>query len=167
MNQKSCQQGVSTVDILLGVGFALCCLFLLSSQLPARVDDVKEVAAIAESSTQAKLEFAASLQKTPNPNRSELRAMRSRVNEILVTETARAVTGNDALNTPSQIDAARKKEEAASAIALGSKGWSDMNIGERVQYLYNQTPTIVGGLVGVLLIVGLLLALATRINRDY
>lgn len=137
---KSSQRGDFTlwmsVVLMLGVG-----LWTVYDLLPAEAEEVQAVVLHAQSNAEAKAALAASFAEIPNPDRIDLRRMRRQVDEILVTQTARAVTGDRSLQTPSALAAIREKEDAARMTAIEAKTWRHMSDDERIAFL-TSTPRL-------------------------
>lgn len=147
---KSVQKGQGSLSLLVSIVLVLCSLlWLLSDYLPAQADELKEVVSLAATSPEAKAAVVATLKQTPNPNRMELRHMRNRVNEIIVTDTARKVTGDTTLETPSERDASREREAVARLAAIESKPWSKMSNDERAEFLASKWSILLGAVLFV------------------
>jgi hypothetical protein len=140
LSMKSVQRGESTMSLLVSMAVIFGFLvWLLSDYMPADAEDLQAVISLAAPSPDAKSALATALKETPNPNRTELRHMRSRVNEIIVTETARVVTGDKTLETPSERNAANERLGAARLAAIESKAWSEMSGEERAAFLASKS----------------------------
>lgn len=103
--------------------------------LPADVEEVQAVVVRARANAEAKAALATAFAEIPNPDRIDLRRMRRQVDEILVTETARALTGDRSLQTPSALAVIREKDDAAQMAAIESKTWRHMSDDERIAFL--------------------------------
>lgn len=94
------QEGQGTISLvltLLVVGFSVA--VLMSYFGAADVSDVQEVVAMAQRSPEARALVAETLKSNPNPSNGALRSLRSKVNDVLVTATAREVTGDASLSS--------------------------------------------------------------------
>jgi len=130
------EQGSSTLSLLLSVMLVLGGLYwLLSDYLPADAEDLQSLVSLAAPSTEARNVLAASLKASPNPNRIALREMRRRVNDIVVTETARAVTGDKTLESAGERGARLKREEAARIARVQATPWGDLNGDDRAMVI--------------------------------
>jgi hypothetical protein len=114
---------------------AAACLLWWLSGAPSKADKVQEVVSLAAKSPEAAAAVAESLKNNPNPSVVELHALRSHVNEILVTETARQVTGDKTIETPTERDAALKRQEVKRYEMLAAKPWAEMTFDEIAEYL--------------------------------
>lgn len=142
---NSGQRGAGALDLLVTLALMLGIIFwVFSDYLPAHAEDLQAVIVLAEPSPVAKSVLAASLKDTPNPNRNELRRLRNRVNEIIVTEMARTATGDETLETPSERDASRAMQRAARLAAIESKAWGEMSNEERAEFLVSKWPLLLG-----------------------
>ena len=129
---STAQRGASLLSFLLLVALlAVAFRWLLDDYLPASAEDLNAVVALADSSTAARTILVGALKETPNPNRGELRLLRSRMNEVIVTETARAVTGDKTIETPTERASARETQEASRIDQLAAKSWGEMSNEER------------------------------------
>lgn len=147
---RSGQRGDSFVSFLVALALVVCSLYwLLSDYFPARAVDLQEVVALAGQNPAANVVLAASLKETPNPNRMELRRIRSHVNEVIVTEMARIVTGDKTIETPSERQANREREAVARTAALESKSFGEMSNEERAELVVSKWPIVLFGLVGI------------------
>lgn len=130
------QTGSSALSLLLSIGLVMgALLWLLSDYLPADATDVQAVVASAASSQEAKKVLAEALKETPNPNRAALNRMRGRVNEVLGTETARAVTGDKSIESPSEREVRGRQEEAEIVARLTRTPWREMILGQQVLFV--------------------------------
>lgn len=68
---------------------------------PADAQELQQIAASAAKSPDAKAAFVEYLLKNPSPNRLEAAEAKRLVNEVLVRDTARAVTGDPTIKTRS------------------------------------------------------------------
>lgn len=154
---KSVQRGEGTLSVVISIALITGYLsWVLSDFLPAQAEDLQKVVLTAAASPDANAVVVESLKETPNPNRIELRHMRSRVNEIIVTETARKVTGDKALETPSERNATLERQAEVRLSAIESKAWGEMSNDERADYLASKWwPIAVGALFLPVLVFGL------------
>lgn len=147
---KTTQPCDSTLLVSLALMFGGL-LWLLSDYLPADATELQALVALATPNPDAKTALAESLRETPNPNRVELRRMRSRVNGILLTATARAVTGNKALETPSDRRARVEREQQARLAQLEAKPWSELSNDERALVAASKWP-IAAYILGIVVV---------------
>lgn len=94
--------------------------------------ELQTVILTAVQSVEAKSAFEHFLKEKPNPTRSELDAIRSRIDEIKVTEMARTFAGDASLHVKLL---AREKRLDARIDALTIKDWGELNGGEYVPWL--------------------------------
>lgn len=91
--------------------FGVVCVGILliwaAGFMPASQENVQAVVQSAQGNAEATAIVTSSLEKTPTPTITELGRIKDKVNEALVLETAKQVTGNPALKSHSQI----QKEE--------------------------------------------------------
>lgn len=154
---KMTQRGGSTLSALVSAVLILGVLsWLLSDYLPASAEDLQAVVVLAGPSPAAKGALAALLKETPHPNRSELRDMRRRVNEVIVTEMARAITGDKTIEAPAERDAIRERQDVSRIAQLEVKSWGGMSNEERAHFLASKW-LIALGVIGFM--AGLLFAL--------
>lgn len=124
-------RGTGSWDVILWLAIvALAIWAWVPDFLPADAGEVKSLAAVAAASNESREAFAAALKQTPNPTRAELRKMRTRVNELLVTETAREVTGDETLKAPADVQRDRSSAEAARQARLDAMAWREMSTEE-------------------------------------
>ncbi|MDR2837752.1 MAG: hypothetical protein LBV49_04160 [Azonexus sp.] len=149
------QQGNGALSFLLwAFCLSLSVSFLISYYyLPAEPKDVQEIVSLAATSPEAKAVVVASLKKTPNPKNSELNDLRSRVNEVIVTETARTITGDKTLETPSAREVSRERQETARLASIKSKTWAEMNNGERGEVIVPILIGITGSMFAVMFVI--------------
>ena len=147
--------------ILAIVLISVTLFLLLADHQPAESKDVQQLVALAEASPAAKAVVVSALEKTPNPDRGELRSLRKRVDEILVTEASRRLTGKADLQTPSDAAALREKQEAALLARAESKSWNELTEDEQAAYVVDKS------LWGVLFIIwlGLILVMLRAVTR--
>ena len=137
---KSTQRGQGVLRLLFAMVLIFGTIYVLQwDRMPAEPKDVQAVVALAEASPAAKAKVVAALEKTPNPDRSELRGLRSGVEEILVTEAARKLTGNMNLQTPTEAAALREKEETVRLAGIESKSWAEMSGDEQANYVVSKS----------------------------
>lgn len=137
---KSTQRGQGVLRLLFAIVLIFGTIYVLQSDcMPAEPKDVQAVAALAETSPAAKAAVVSALEKTPNPDRGELRRLRKRVDEILVTEASRKLTGNMGLHTPSEAAALRDKQEAALLARTESKSWNELTEDEQAAYVVDKS----------------------------
>lgn len=140
----STQRGDSSLSLLLSLVLLFGCLYsVVSDYFPAQADDLQKVVSLASHSQEARAELAAALATTPSPNRKELRRIKYRINEIVVTETARSVTGDASIKSPAAMEASQKADFAARVAAIGAKGWGEMTVDEKYDFLYSKLPLII------------------------
>jgi hypothetical protein len=151
-NPRTSRLSLDLTLVLCSAWFVAALFWTLYDFLPADVNEVQAVVALAAPNAEAKAALAESLSKTPNPDRVDLRRMRRDVNEILVTETARTVTGDLSLQTPSALAAARARDYAERMAAIESRPWRQMSYAE--QFAYVSSPQCLSGILFVLLVVG-------------
>lgn len=111
-------------------------LFIQPKYSPAEANDLQEVITLASESSEAKATLAKSLKENPNPSRSDLKEIRNRINEILVTEKSRAVTGDYSLQTPTALAESKKMSSATEAAELESKTWNQMTTEEKITFAF-------------------------------
>ncbi len=151
------QRGEGLIDVVWLLVSIAGLMWFASSWLPADAQDVQAVVTLAEKSPEAKADLAAALKAQPNPDRGDLAKMTERVNEILVTEQARVVTGNKDLKTPTQMKAEREAERKARAAVLDAKQWSSMSDDDKGEYILNHAPQVAMILGGMLLLAAIAL----------
>lgn len=140
----STQRGDSSLSLLLSLALLFGGLyFVVSDYFPAQADDLQEVVSLASHSPEARAELTAALATTPNPNRKELRRIQYLINEIVVTETARSVTGDASIKSPAAMEADQKADFAARVAAISAKGWGEMTVDEKYDFLYSKLPIII------------------------
>jgi uncharacterized Zn finger protein len=144
------QSGSSAWDVLWVLSIIVWLGWIASDFLPADADSVQAVVSLAAKSPAAKAELVAALKETPNPDRSDLNKIRKRVNEIIVTETAREVTGDTTLKTPTEMDSQRDRALAAREAKLESTSWESMSNEEKVQYLSSKWAAVLGAMVAAI-----------------
>ena len=118
------------------VAICLAAMWILFGYLPAEANDLQEVITLASGSSEAKGTLAKSLKENPNPSRSDLKGIRNRINEILVTEKSRAVTGDYSLQTPTALAESKKKSNASEASEPESKTWNQMTTDEKIAFAF-------------------------------
>lgn len=137
LNRRCRGTGSGDVMLLLGiVAFAIWAW--MPEFLPADAGDVKSLAAVAATTNESRAAFAAALKQTPNPSRAELRRMRTLVNDLLVTETAREVTGDATLKAPADVQQERASAEAARQAKLDAMAWREMSTEEQALWVASQ-----------------------------
>lgn len=138
--------------------------YLFYGYSPASAEDVNKTVKLASSSVEAKNVVSKEFSVTPNPNNFELDRINTRVEEIIVTETARVVTGNRALIAPtekkliaeqkkSEYDAAQKIERERYVEELKSKSFVEMSFNEFIAWVLYYTPSMILFMVSALLAV--------------
>ena len=86
---------------------------------PAPAEDVMALVTKAATSPGATAIVQEGLQRTPTPSHGELADLRTRVNERLVLDTARALTGDQSLRPASEVkEEERRRREAETNAAL-------------------------------------------------
>lgn len=141
--------------------------FIFYGYLPANAEEVNNTVKLASSNTQAKAEVAKALRQTPNPTRFDLARIDTRVEEIIVTETARVVTGNKYLTTPTEQkilaerqeaeqQAIRKKENDDNIEKIKSKSFVEMKFVDYTVLLRNYLPNIMAIFMATLVVVNLI-----------
>lgn len=167
---KSEQRGSGTVSslVLVALGIALL-LMMVRDNSPAKPEDLQGVISLASINPEANAALAAALLETPNPSRADLDGMRDRVNEIVVTEIAKEVTGETTLQTPSVARATRELHQAQYLAALESKAWAEMSNQERIDFLGSKTHVLVslGLLIAFLWGTAFFLKVVKRNERGY
>ena len=133
---KSLQRGGGAVRILVTLALLVGSLLLiLPNWLPAQAEDLQTVIALAAPSAEAKAALSESLIKTPKPTVAQLGKMKSLVNEILVTETVRSVTGDGSLQTATVLAATQEADNKSRMMVIESKDWDQMSDIDRVIYI--------------------------------
>jgi len=132
------------------MALVLACLFwMLSDYAPASAEDLQAVISTATPSPEAKSILAVALKETPHPNRAQLSNMRKRVNEVLVTESVRSLTGDQTLESPSVRAATREKAEEDRLASIESKAWTEMSNEERAEFIARRWGVLLFGLAVV------------------
>lgn len=158
-HNKKTQAGAFDVWWLFYV-ICLCATFYFWGMdwLPADAADVQSVVALSEKSAIAKKQVVDALKANPNPSRGDLRRLRLSINDVLVTATAREVTGDATLKTKAETEADESKQRAAVA----AKPWKELDDGQKLERATSYAgfgviviAIVLGGAVGVRKIVGL------------
>ena len=118
---KRNHKGASAWDVLWVLSIIIWIGWIASDYLPADAQSVQAVVSLSEKSPAAKAELASFLKVTPNPDRSDLAKITKQINEILVTETARQVTGDMTLKTPTELAAQQEVKQSAELASLNAK----------------------------------------------
>ena len=153
--------------VVLAIIFA-CVSYVLYGYSPASADAVNETVKLASSSIDAKSVLSKELRNTPNPNNFELGRINSRVEEIIVTETARVVTGDPALMTPAEQELIEKRREANYQAVqrikteeyiekVKAKSFVEMSYGEFIVLVLHYSPNIALVSFSILLMLNLIL----------
>jgi len=109
---RSLQRFESSASLLLWNALVVASLFWLwSDYQQASAEDLQAVISMATPSPEATSLLAVALKETPRPDHAQLRDMRKRVNEALVAESMRSLTGDQTLESPSVRAAAGVKKE--------------------------------------------------------
>jgi hypothetical protein len=125
-----------TITFLLGIFLFVGSLFwLLSDYRDAQAEDLQKVITTAADNVEANAVIAQALKASPNPNKIELRQLQKKVNEIIVTDLARKVTGDSTLKPPSANEANQSPKASDPLSAGKSKSWSELNSDERKNIL--------------------------------
>ena len=136
------QRGSSSVQALLGTVFIFGFLYWIAwDYMPSKAEDLQKVVSLAESHPKAKEALADLLKETPAPNNNQLKRIRSSVNEIVLLETSKKVTGDPSL-----------------AANSGQVQKSHQFDGDQNQALFD-TLWNLGYLVGFSLVVGLIITI--------
>ena len=105
-------------------------------------NDLEEVVKLAEQNDEAMVFVKQFLAKNPAPKNKDLSKLKSEINEIIVRDIARNVTGNKSLPSDSELELLEKQEaqekEKKILVLLESKPFLDMNQEEVSQYIEYQ-----------------------------
>ena len=93
-------------------------LTILYEQSPAPAEDVKALASLAATSPQATAILQEGLKQAPTPSRRELADLMSQVNERVVLEASRTLTGDQSLRPTSEVKAEDRRRHEAEANAV-------------------------------------------------
>lgn len=151
---------------------------ILYGYTPVDAVALKDTVKLASSNAEAKAVLAAALQKTPNPNHYELASMSIRVNEIIVTETARVATGDKTLVTPteqkrineqqeSMQQANRDKERETQLLKVKSKPLSDMTFHDFSVLFWSYMPTFLAIVFTAVILPITFFSVMSRLERRY
>lgn len=143
--------------------------FILYGNLPADAGEVNKTVKLASTSTEARAAVAKALLRTPNPTRFELASIDDDVEGIIVTETARAATGDKSLLTPAekkriyaQKQSDLKKDFDYKVKIAKSKSLSEMTF-EDYSVLYMSYQNLMIAIVGIVIVAtGVLRAFSKR-----
>ena len=132
------ERGNSLCGTFLGIILIFGSLFwVLADYLPAESADVQSLVVLAAPSTDAKKMLVDFLKASPNPNRGELRQIKTRIDEILVTETARTVTGDPTLESLTEREARSTKEKKLELARLQATPWAQMTKDEQAVFFWD------------------------------
>ena len=113
MNKRHQQGQVARWVCAIAATVFLLCLAYEAG--PASPDDVKALVAKAEASPAAMAVLQEGLKNTPTPTRDELTDLREKVNERLMLETSRALTGDPSLRSSTEIKVDDRRKRATEA----------------------------------------------------
>ena len=119
MNRHSQRGSIAWVICAIGVAIFLSCLFYEST--PAAPDDVSALAAATKADPAATAILQEGLKQSPTPTRKQLAELRGRVNEQLVLNASRTITGDAGLRSSAELEAEASRKSMAEADASFAK----------------------------------------------
>lgn len=132
------QKGETSLTFIVSILLMIWGIYSIGSDLaPAKSEDVQALVATAESSQEAKAVLVEFMKKTPNPDVSDLRQIRKKIDNIINTETARKLTGDKSIETPNAREERIYNELEAARDAVRKKSFSQMSIDEVMVYLFD------------------------------
>jgi len=105
------KQTGSIGDVIFGIVFLVVALSFAHGSLTADPQAVQELAHSARNSPEALATIKATLEKTPTPTNRELRQLRDKVNDQILLQTSKEVTGNPDLKAAPQVQTQEQKIE--------------------------------------------------------
>lgn len=122
------QRGQGAWETLLWIACVMLAIWAWAPDfVPAEEADIQAVATAAQPNDEARRVLADMLKATPNPTRGELRKVRKKVNEILVTAKSREVTGDKTLQSPTQRAQEQAERAEARLVQIEAKALADMD----------------------------------------
>ena len=119
---KTKQQGFGVFEVVFLVSMIILVIVFSYDYADASASDVAELTQLAQTSNEATSRLQSFLTNHPTPTNSELRAVRKDVNEAVVLEQSRKITGNAKLLSSAEIakqatlTAARNEERLKDAL---------------------------------------------------
>lgn len=110
--------------------------------ITADAAEVHALVAKAAPSTEATAVVAEGLKRHPQPTQGDLERMRADVNDVVLTQTARRVTGDPSVPTKAEKERARAAENEARRQRFEALRWDQMSAAERLQLTADRSPLI-------------------------